>query len=251
MWIVKAYLQKEGTTTIQCARRLKRTCSVRRWHSELRLFHRQSEDVICSSDDCFGRQHSLLQPDHWAEKTASHQWAIETVNKSMGYRQDYQESPPIRMEQEYVCWLPADTVPIYDCDSVCTESADLFPLSVSAEWGRLLHSDNHRHPKGDFILRSQSLSWPDHSPVQANRIRCLLPAIPRLAKAYHQKRRQHRMKCARRLKRTCSSRRWHSSFHVIPPDSPKMWPARQVTASGGNTRFRNKSFGLFVYVIDN
>ena len=95
---MKAYLQKEGTTTIQCARRLKRTCSVRRWHSELRLFHRQPEDVICSSDDCFGRQHSLLQPDHWAEKTASHQWAIETVNKSMGYRQDYQESPPIRME---------------------------------------------------------------------------------------------------------------------------------------------------------
>ena len=36
----------------------------------------------------------------------------------MGYRQDYQESPPIRMEQEYVCWLHANTVPIYDCDSV-------------------------------------------------------------------------------------------------------------------------------------
>ena len=31
---------------------------------------------------------------------------------------------------------------------------------------------------------------------------------------------------------------------VIPPDSPKMWPARLVTASDGNNRFRNESFGL-------
>ena len=61
--IAKAYLQKKGTTTIQCARRLKRTCSIRRWYSELRLFPRQSEDVICSSDVCFGRQHPLSQPN--------------------------------------------------------------------------------------------------------------------------------------------------------------------------------------------
>ena len=220
---MKAYLKKEGTTTIQCARRLKRTCSIRRWNSELRLFHRQPEDVICSSDDCFGRQQSLLQPDHWAEKTASHQWAIETVNKSMGYRQDYQESPPIRMENRNM-----------SAGFLQTPSQSMI-ATVSARSRQTCFLYPYQQNEVAFciaitiaIRKATSFCGVNHFPDQTilpskqNRIRCLLPAIPRLAKAYHQKRRQHRMKCARRLKRTCSSRRWHSSFHVIPPNSPKM-----------------------------
>ncbi len=64
----------------------------------MRLFPRQPEDVICPSDDCFGRQQSLSQPNYWAEKTVSYQWAITVSNEPMGYCHYYQESPPIRME---------------------------------------------------------------------------------------------------------------------------------------------------------
>lgn len=56
---------EKGTTTIQCVRRLKQMYSIRRWYSELRLFPRQPEDVICLSDDCFGWQHPLSHPNFW------------------------------------------------------------------------------------------------------------------------------------------------------------------------------------------
>ncbi len=35
-------------------------------------------------------------------------------------------------EQERVGWLPANTVPISDCDSACKKMADSFPPAVTA-----------------------------------------------------------------------------------------------------------------------
>ena len=54
--IVKAYLQKKGTTTMKCTTSAERTRSFCRWHSALRLIPKQPKGVISPSNDSFGRQ---------------------------------------------------------------------------------------------------------------------------------------------------------------------------------------------------
>ena len=62
-----------------------------------------------------------------------------------------------------------------------------------------------------------------------------------LWKPTYRRRGQPQWSVQRRLNRTCSFRRWHSSLRLFP-DSPKMWPACLVTASGGKNRFYNRQW---------
>ena len=113
--IAKAYIQKKGTTTIQCARRLKRTCLIRRWYSELRLFPRQPEDVICLSDVCFGRQHPLSQPN-LGQTSDSQYYAFRFIYATTGFQAN-RERTPIQMQTRNMMYRCRAVVSISDCSA--------------------------------------------------------------------------------------------------------------------------------------
>ena len=99
-------------------------------------------------------------------------------------------------EQECVGCLPANTVPISDCDSACRKMADSFPPAVTAWCSRLLHSDNLAIQKTASSCGTKPLSWPSHHAFQVNGSCSLTLLFPSIAKAYLQKKGTTTMKCA-------------------------------------------------------
>ena len=128
--IAKAYIQKKGTTTIQCARRLKRMYSIRRWYSELRLFPRQPEDVICSSDVCFGRQYPLSQPN-FGLTSESRYYVLRFIHASTGF-QTHRKRTPIQMQTRNMMHRCRAVVSISDCSTTTHRRGFFFPASAIA-----------------------------------------------------------------------------------------------------------------------
>ena len=141
-------------------RRLNRTCSFRRWHSSPAVIPQTARRcdllvwlLLRAATIAFAIKSYRLHKRH---HTSVHHQAN---NEHWGFSKPVSgKSTSSDGDSERVCRLPANTVPIRDCDSACRKAADLFPPSVTAGDSRLLHSDNHRHPKDDFILRDKSLS---------------------------------------------------------------------------------------------
>ena len=76
-------------------------------------------------------------------QTSSYQWASPSQQQTFVLSKPFSEkSTSSDGEQERVGLLPANTVPIQDCDSACRKMADSFPPAVTAGCSRLLHSDN-------------------------------------------------------------------------------------------------------------
>ena len=66
-------------------------------------------------------------------QATSYQWASPSQQQTFVLSKPFSgKSTFSDGEQERVCWLPANTVPIQDCDSACRKMAGSFPLSVTA-----------------------------------------------------------------------------------------------------------------------
>ena len=95
-------------------------------------------------------------------QATSYQWASPSQQQTFVlFKSLSGKSTSSDGDQERVCWLPANTVPIQDCDSACRKAADSFPPAVTAGCGRLLHSDNLA------IQKTVSSCETNHFPYQA------------------------------------------------------------------------------------
>ena len=101
---------------------------------------RQPEDVTCPSGYCFGRQHSLSQPNI-GQTYNSRCYAFRFTYASMGF-QTNRERTPIQMQTRNMMYRCRAVVSISDCSATAHRRDVFFPASATA-----LKSDCPQHSR--------------------------------------------------------------------------------------------------------